>query len=128
MTALTAPDALPQLSGRTWFKGAAHGTFQGVVKAVDLRGARPEIKLVLSAGGKELDCVFRPEHLDGVKHSLERLVRVRGLAHYDGRSGLPRRIDIADIEPVRPARDFTHWRGAYEPFEPDLWEGEGDDA
>ena len=43
---------------RRWYKGAAYGTFEGEVKEVDLRGALPEIKLILTAGAKELNCVF----------------------------------------------------------------------
>ena len=44
---------------REWFEGVAQGTFDGAIKAVDLRGALPEIKLILSAGEQQIDCVCR---------------------------------------------------------------------
>lgn len=44
---------------RKWFEGVVQGTFDGAIKAVDLRGALPEIKLILSAGEATIDCVCR---------------------------------------------------------------------
>ena len=56
-SAKAAALAVPQ----KFFVGDAIGTFDGVIQAVDLKGDAPEVRLVLSAGGKSIDCVlFRP--------------------------------------------------------------------
>ena len=106
----------------TWFEGTACGSFDGEVRAVDLRGALPEIKLILSAGGKEIDCVCRNIDIETIRTALNRRVRISGLAIYDGKSGLPRRIEASELEIVQGAPDFARWKGAFEPFEIEPWE------
>ncbi len=107
--ALTVPE------GQRWFRGAAHGSFDGTILAVDLRGARPELKLILSAGEKQIDCIARDDHIEEIRAALKRRVRVFGKAIYDGRSGLPRRIEIADIKQIRTEVDFSRWKGSFTP-------------
>jgi hypothetical protein len=109
-------------TSRRWYKGITRGAFEGEVKEVDLRGAIPEIKLILSAGGKELDCVFRDVDVERIREALNRRVRVEGTAYYDGRSGLPRRVEVRSVESVVEPGDFTRWRGAFETFVPPEWE------
>ena len=104
-----------------WFKGNAQGSFDGEVKEVDLRGARPSVTLVLSAGGKQIECVCSQEHIEEIRFSLNRRVRISGLAFYDGKSGLPRRILVNDITPSAATPDFTKWKGSFEPFDPLDW-------
>lgn len=125
--ALVNPERVAALaaSATRWFKGAAHGEFKGTILAVDLRGALPEVKLILSAGGKQIDCVCRQEDVETIRATLNHRVRVSGRAIYDGKSGLPRRIQVTSIQPIEPsARPFSHWSGAFEPFEPSLWSGD----
>jgi len=106
---------------RTWFAGHVYGSFVGIVRAVDLRGALPEIKLIL-AGGKQIDCVCTQDHIEQIRGALNRRVRIEGNAIYDGKSGLPRRVEVRDISsPIMPS-DFAKWCGAFEPFEIDPWE------
>jgi hypothetical protein len=112
------------VSASEWYKGAAHGTFIGTILQVDLRGALPEVKLVLSAGGKQIDCVCRANDVEIIRSTLNRRVRVSGTAIYDGKTGLPRRIRVSDIQPIDGAGDFSRWSGAFEPFEPTLWESD----
>ncbi len=119
------PSAHATFAGRQWFKGVSIGGFDGVVKRVDLRGALPQVKLMLTAGGKELDCICRDVPIEHIRESLDRRVRVRGRVFYDGQTGFPRRVEVAAIEPVKEAGDFTRWRGAFEPFEAADWEGVG---
>lgn len=108
-----------------WFKGVTEGSFVGSVKEADLRGALPEIKLVLSAGGKEIDCVCRGLPIDDIRAALDRRVRITGRALYDGKSGLPRRVEVRSIEHFKTEVDFKRWSGGFEPFEAVEWfEGE----
>jgi hypothetical protein len=120
---LKAPDVISEASyQKKWFKGATTGTFDGVIKAVDLRGSLPELKLILSAGGKEIDCVCRIDDIAVVRSALDRRVRVSGLAIYDGRSGLPIRLQVSDIKEVGERGDFLKWKGSFAPFDPLPWE------
>ena len=107
-----------------WYRGMAHGTFEGVVKGVDLRGALPEVKLILAAGGKQIDCIFRGLEIERIREALDRKVRVEGTAFYDGRSGLPRRVEVTRIDLAKPVGDFTRWKGSFEPFSPPEWESD----
>ncbi|SRR5579883_128808 len=99
-----------------WFKGTVRGTFDGYVKEVDLRGALPEVKLVLTGTTQEIDCILRGFEVEQIREVLNRRVRVEGDVLYDGRSGLPRRISVNSIKPAREDVDFSKWRGAFEPF------------
>ena len=110
-------------SARTWFKGAVNGSFVGHLLEVDFRGALPQGKLILSAGGKELDCVFRDEDIEAIRSNARRRVRVEGIARYDGKSGLPRRIEVRTIKATREraAVDFTKWKGSFSPFRTHDW-------
>jgi hypothetical protein len=125
--ALSAESAFLQSgAGRRWFEGTALGTFDGEIKQVDLRGSLPQVKLVLTAGRKEIDCVLRQPDIERLRENLDRRVRVSGRAFYDGKSGLPRRIEVLDITPIMPAGEIRRWKAAFEPFVPEPWEG--DDA
>lgn len=107
---------------QTWFKGKAHGEFVGAVEAVDLRGALPEVKLVLSAGGKQIDCVCRGLEVEEIRAALHRRVRLGGVAYYDGKSGLPRRLEVVRIEHFKEDADLSRWSGAFAPFEARDWD------
>lgn len=102
---------------RKWYKGTADGSFDGTVKAADLRGALPQITLVLTAGGAQLECICRADDIETIRSALDRRARVYGRAIYDGTGGLPRRVEVRKIEVASDNRDFTRWRGAFEPFE-----------
>ncbi|MFI4974233.1 MAG: hypothetical protein ACHP84_06845 [Caulobacterales bacterium] len=105
-----------------WFKGATQGSFVGMVRVVDLRGKLPAIKLILSAGSMTLDCACIGLTVDQIRHALNRRVRVFGRAIYDGKGGLPRRVEIRDIEVMETDGDISNWRGAFEPFEVSTWD------
>lgn len=110
---------------RAWYKGAAEGSFDGTVKLADLRGALPQITLVLTAGGAEIECICRANDIEAIRIALDRRARVYGRAIYDGKSGLPRRVEVRKIEVLDENRDFTRWKGAFEPFEIDSdWLGD----
>src|ERR1700731_4021077 len=79
-----AVHGVPKLADeREWFKGIAAGSFDGEIKAADLRGALPQITIVLTAGGNEIDCICREEHIEAIRAALNRRARVYGQAIYD---------------------------------------------
>jgi len=96
-----------------YFAGLAFGTFDGVLKEVDARGTLVRGKLILTAGGKELDCVIRKDDIPQVRETFDLRARVEGLAHYDGDSPLPARLDVKRITPVNNDADLTKWKGAF---------------
>lgn len=106
------------------FSGVSFGSFDGTVQVADLRGNLPAIKLILSAGHKQIDCICRADDIEKIRTSLNRRVRVFGRAIYDGRSQLPRRIEVADFQSIPTNADFTRWRGSFRPFEIDTWDGD----
>lgn len=124
--AITRPEThRPQIDGADWYKGVVDGSFDGAIKVVDLRGNLPEIKLILTAGGKQVDCVCTADEVEAIRANLDRRVRIFGRAIYDGRSGLPRRIEVRQIEPISGGADFTVWKGAFKPFDPPDWDVDG---
>jgi hypothetical protein len=94
--------------------GLGYTSFDGVLKEIDTRGSLFRGKLILTAGGKEIDCVFREEDIPQVKQQFHLRARIEGMAHYDGESPLPERLDIKLITPIGDG-DLTKWRGAFEP-------------
>jgi hypothetical protein len=106
-----------------WYKGAVFGSFDGQLELVDIRGALPRIKLTLSAGERQIDCICRREDIEALGSSLGHRVRVAGRAIYDGRSGLPRRVEVTEIKPISEPGDFARWQGAFEPFTVPDWDG-----
>ena len=107
----------------SWFDGAVIGSFDGVLDYIDLRGALPQIKLTLSAGEKELDCVCRREDIDALGEALHHRVRVHGRAIYTSAHPLPMRMEVSSIEPIKQHPDFERWKGAFRPFALD-WDGD----
>ena len=121
---VAAQAVLEQPETPKWFTGTSHGSFDGTIKEVDLRGSLPAIKLLLTAGGKQIDCVFRAEDVEMLRAALNRRVRLTGTARYDGRSGLPRRIEHPSIQIIEEGGDFMRWSGAFRPFEANAWDDE----
>jgi hypothetical protein len=105
-----------------WFKGSAVGTFDGQILETDLRGDIPRVILRLTAGGKEIDCVCPGLSIEDIRAVLNKRVSLTGSAFYDGKSGMPVRIEVSQTpEIIKASADFTKWKGAFEPFTPDEW-------
>lgn len=104
------------------FTGSAEGGFDGEIQEVDLRGARPRVKLILTAGGAQIDCILRGFTLEQIRAALKIRVWVEGEAVYSGETGLPVRLEISKITPIEPAADFRRWKGSFSPFEIEEWE------
>ncbi|MDO8431400.1 MAG: hypothetical protein Q7S58_03220 [Candidatus Binatus sp.] len=97
---------------RRHFEGISFGTFDGIVKEMDARGQLVRGKLILTAGEKEIDCIFRRDDLPTLKLSFDLRARVEGMAHYDGESLLPVRLDVRRIAVTEEAADLLRWRKA----------------
>jgi hypothetical protein len=96
-----------------FFEGVAIETFDGIVKQIDARhGTLVRGKLVLTAGGKEIDCIFRSVDMPVLRESFDRRARVTAAAHYDGESQLPLRLDVRAITLVQEGKDISRWKGA----------------
>jgi hypothetical protein len=103
------------------YSGIAIGSFDGTIKEVDLRGETPRLKLILRAGGKEIDCVYFGATSDQVREILDRRVFIEGRAHYDGRSGLPERVEIISHKEMKPNADMLRWRGEFNEITASDW-------
>lgn len=93
----------------------AFGSYNGVLKAVDLRGVTQKAVLVLAAGGKQIECVVNTLAVSTLRDALDRRVAVSGRAHYEAGCGLPTRLDVMDVRilPNREDADLARWRGAF---------------
>jgi len=96
------------------FDGTALSSFDGVLKAVDLRGVMQKAVLLLSAGGKPIECIVNTIEVTELGDALDRRVIVYGLAHYDRGSGLPTRLDVRRMEVLQEGATLSRWRGAFD--------------
>jgi hypothetical protein len=121
---LRAKDVLDSVAEQkaSWFRGDAIGTFDGEILEVDLRAPAPKLILRLTSGGKEIDCVCRGIDVEDIRKVLDRRVEVTGKAYYDGKSGLPKRIEITKVPTlIKPNPDFRRWKGAFRGIEVKDW-------
>lgn len=102
-----------------FYCGIATGSFDGFLKEIDARGTMLRGKLVLSAGGIEVDCVMNKDRVPEARESFDKRVIVEGTAHYDGVNQLPSRIDVRSIKIIRETPDLLRWRGAFRQIEVD---------
>ncbi|WP_158930007.1 hypothetical protein [Acidisphaera sp. S103] len=103
------------------FTGVAYGSFDGKLEEVDLRGDLWKGILVLSAGGKQIECTVSALEMPDIRLALKRRVVAYGRAHYGGASGLPERLEIISVKPVKSQGEgnLARWRGAFDIPEPD---------
>lgn len=104
------------------YTGVAIGTFDGTIKEVDLRGDAPRLKLILRAGGKEIDCVYSGATSEQIREILDRRVSVEGRAHYSGKSGLPERIEILKHQEIKPSPDILRWQKQFDGLTASDWD------
>lgn len=104
--------AIADAAPRKYFQGTALETYDGVVKAVDLRGLFPEAKLVLSAGKKEISCIVAAKDVEMLRSALDNRALVTGRAQHDGRSMLPERIDVSKITLIKKDGNVLSLKGA----------------
>lgn len=98
----------------TYYRGLAVGTFDGLLKEIDARGTVLRGKLILSAGGLEVDCVMNKERVPEARESFDKRVVVEGVAHYDGIGQVPARLDVRTIRVINDeTANLLRWRGAF---------------
>lgn len=106
------------------YAGIAFGSFDGVLKEVDLRGNPARAKLITSIGDKELNCTCNFVTVDKLREALDKRVIVSAVEHYNGKDRLPERIDIKKIQILKSAGTLERWKGAFNipyPSKEDVW-------
>jgi hypothetical protein len=98
---------------RKFYRGLGIGSFEGILKEIDARGTMLRGKLVPTTG-VEIDCVMNKDRVPEARESFDKRVIVDGIAHYDGISRLPVRVDVKSIKIVSESPDLLRWRGAFE--------------
>ena len=96
------------------FAGISYASVDGSLQVADLRGDLVRGTFTLSAGGKEVDCVIRKEDLPSIRVTLGLRVRADVIAHYDGESLLPVRLEIKTLKLVKTDADLGRWQGAFD--------------
>jgi hypothetical protein len=96
------------------YQGTAHGSYDGTLLLLDAQGGGQKALLELSAGGRKIECDMQRIDRDKAAAAYKRRCTVVGVAHYDGVSPLPVRIDVVDVVPVDNGEGFARWRGAFE--------------
>lgn len=101
------------------FVGVSVGSFDGTIKELDLRGTIPTCKLILSAGGMQIDCISKTLSVEQLKATLNRRAWVEGRAVYGGGAGLPERLEIANVDFVDVSGDASilQWKGSFKQFD-----------
>lgn len=98
-----------------YFKGISLSTFDGVLKRLDHLGKIVRGTLILTAGAAQIDCVFDSSNLPNLRDSFDKRARVDAIAHYDGISDLPQRLDVKRIAPVKESADLLRWKSSLRP-------------
>ena len=101
-----------EIAIKKYYEGIAFGVFDGVIKEIDSRGSLVKGKLIFTAGGKEVECIFRREDIPILRVNFDQRARVEAVAHYMSDGPLPVRLDVKNIEPVTNSPDLGRWRGA----------------
>ena len=104
----------------TFFEGSAWGAFDGTIKEVDFRGDVPIGHFFLSAGGKDIECIFHTPEAE-IREALNQRSVIEGNAIYDGSSGLPARIEVRSIVTTR-GYSILKWAGSFGEMEEPVWE------
>ena len=96
------------------FAGTSFGSFDGVLKVIDSRGDLVRGKFILTTGRKPLDCLLYGSEIPDIRRCFDLRVRADAIAHYDGDSLLPIRLDIRKLTLVKPEANLLRWGGAFE--------------
>lgn len=105
------------------FAGKAHISLDGTVISLDARGEGNKAVVVLTAGGKQVDCIVSRVPEEKLRAIWKKRCVIRGYGHYSGNQALPDYIDAVDIQHTAPGGDWANWRGALNaaPDELDDW-------
>lgn len=113
-TASAVMESEEQKSKRRLFRGVSLGTFDGTLKLVDHRGAVKLAKLILTAGGAEIECAYNEQSAPTITPAFDRRALIEGWAHYDGTSALPHRVEVRKATPFKLHPNLARWKGAFQ--------------
>lgn len=107
-----------------YFEGMALGSFDGTLRAVDFQQAQKIGVLRLSAGDLPLTCDISRVSLEEITAALEKRAVFYGTARYDGKSGLPKLLEVRRIEVVPKGDGLVRWQAAFKagPSDDQDWE------
>ena len=109
-----------------FYRGESFATFDGAVKLVDTRNGKYAGKIVLALNDLEIPCTFNPDDFDAIKSCINDRVLISGWATYDGKSGLPCRVRVDGVRPVKKNGNLIQWRGLLdEPYPTVTWDDYG---
>lgn len=105
------------------FSGVANVSLDGRVVTLEGRGEVDRAVIILTAGGREVDCVVSRIPDDQLRGIWKQRCVVSGIGHYSGNSKLPDYIEAVNIQAVPPGGSWVSWRGAFDssPDEQDSW-------
>ncbi|AVF03904.1 MULTISPECIES: hypothetical protein [Devosia] len=118
---------IKKLEGKpAYFAGMALGSFDGTLRAVDFQQAQKTGVVRLSAGDLPLTCDISRVPLEEIAAALEKRAVFYGTARYDGKSGLPRLLEVRRIEVVPKGEGLVRWQAAFEapPGDDEDWEAQ----
>jgi hypothetical protein len=98
-----------------YYRGLAIGSFDGFLKEIDARGTMLRGKLLLTAGGFQIDCIMNKDRVPEARESFDKRVVIEGTAHYDGKDQIPVRVDVRSIRIIKEQADLLRWKGALRP-------------
>lgn len=105
------------------FSGKAHVSLDGTVVTLEGRGEVDKAVIILTAGGREIDCVVGRIEDEYLRKIWKRRCVVSGIGHYSGNARLPDYIEAVTIVPVPDGGNWKPWRGAFNagPTDEDSW-------
>jgi hypothetical protein len=94
------------------FKGVSLSSFDGILKEISHLGRLVRGMLILTAGGKRIDCIFDSSDFPNLRESWDKRARVEGLAYYTGETDIPERLEVKRITLMKEKPDLLRWKGA----------------
>jgi hypothetical protein len=94
------------------FKGVSVSSFDGILREISHFGRLVRGVLILTAGGKRIDCIFDSSDFPNLRESWDKRARVEGIAYYTGETDIPERLDVKRISLIKEKPDLLRWKGA----------------
>lgn len=105
-----------------YYQGVAYGSFDGTLLLLDSLESAERAVLVLTAGGKKIECIISRVDVEQVRRAYKRRCIVQGAAHYSADQALPVRIDASQIDIVEGNGNLARWQGQFNiPPDEEIW-------
>lgn len=96
------------------FSGVANISLDGIVVTMEGRGPVDKALVILTAGGRRVECVVGRIPEEHLREIWNKRCIVTGIGHYTEASKLPTYIEAVAIEPVPNGGSWAEWRGAFD--------------